>query len=229
MTADRNAATLELVGGSLCLDFTNTVNSWLETKRDYLATYEDFLAWAEHAGAISSADRSALAERAVADPGAADAALSAARDRRAEICHVLGGVSDGDVPADELASLMAAHADSLAEASYEGGSDGFRPAWRVADELAAPLLPITNDAGSLLLSAEVSRVRTCPSCGWLFLDRSRNGRRRWCSMETCGSRTKMRRYRRKRGARTAVTPAGADPGERPSGLRGARTGAAPRP
>ncbi|MFD0480100.1 CGNR zinc finger domain-containing protein [Nonomuraea thailandensis] len=34
----------------------------------------------------------------------------------------------------------------------------------------------------------------CPSCGWLFLDTTRNGSRRWCSMAMCGSQVKSRRY-----------------------------------
>jgi predicted RNA-binding Zn ribbon-like protein len=38
--------------------------------------------------------------------------------------------------------------------------------------------------------------RHCCLCGWLFVDRSRNGNRRWCDMRTCGSRDKMRRYYR---------------------------------
>jgi predicted RNA-binding Zn ribbon-like protein len=63
---------------------------------------------------------------------------------------------------------------------------------------------VAADAVALLGDAErLSRVRHCPGhdCGWLFLDTS--GRRRWCSMETCGSRAKMKRlYERKRaGAR----------------------------
>ncbi|WP_344746998.1 CGNR zinc finger domain-containing protein [Streptosporangium vulgare] len=37
-------------------------------------------------------------------------------------------------------------------------------------------------------------MHACPSCYWLFLDTSKNGRRRWCSMTTCGSRDKARRY-----------------------------------
>jgi predicted RNA-binding Zn ribbon-like protein len=201
VTTIRTAASLELVGGSICLDFTNTVNSWLETKRDFLASYEDVLAWAERVGAISPADRVTLSARAAADPVAADRALNAARERRAQICHVLGGVSDGAVPADELAALMAAHSASLAVARFEAGPTGYRPAWSHESDLERPLLPITYDAGVLLLSPEVARVRTCPSCGWLFIDRSRNGRRRWCSMDTCGSRTKMRRYRRARAGR----------------------------
>ena len=46
-------------------------------------------------------------------------------------------------------------------------------------------------------------VKECPGagdCGWLFYDTSRNGARRWCSMEGCGSGVKMRRhYARQRG------------------------------
>ncbi|MGH3132366.1 MAG: CGNR zinc finger domain-containing protein [Gaiellaceae bacterium] len=48
----------------------------------------------------------------------------------------------------------------------------------------------------------MDRVKECPGagdCGWLFYDTSRNGTRRWCSMEGCGSRVKMRRqYARRR-------------------------------
>ncbi|TIU06903.1 MAG: CGNR zinc finger domain-containing protein, partial [Mesorhizobium sp.] len=36
---------------------------------------------------------------------------------------------------------------------------------------------------------------SCPRCGWLFLDTSRGGKRRWCSMRTCGNREKVSRHR----------------------------------
>jgi predicted RNA-binding Zn ribbon-like protein len=38
-------------------------------------------------------------------------------------------------------------------------------------------------------------VKLCAQCSWLFVDRSRNGSRRWCSMGECGAQVKMRRYR----------------------------------
>jgi predicted RNA-binding Zn ribbon-like protein len=42
-------------------------------------------------------------------------------------------------------------------------------------------------------------VRECPgpNCGWLFLDTSKAGRRRWCSDESCGSRSRVKRFRAK--------------------------------
>ena len=65
------------------------------------------------------------------------------------------------------------------------------------DDLARPLWPVARSAVELLTLGDLARVRECPGagdCGWLFYDTSRNGSRRWCSMEGCGSRVKMRRH-----------------------------------
>ena len=65
-----------------------------------------------------------------------------------------------------------------------------------------PIWPVALSAAELLMLGDLGRVEECPGsdgCGWLFFDSSKNGRRRWCSMEGCGSRDKMRRlYARKR-------------------------------
>jgi len=55
-------------------------------------------------------------------------------------------------------------------------------------------LPVVVSAIELLTSPDLGRVKMCPAarCAWLFLDDSRNGSRRWCSMETCGNRAKAR-------------------------------------
>jgi predicted RNA-binding Zn ribbon-like protein len=66
-------------------------------------------------------------------------------------------------------------------------------------------------AAGLITSEEVRRLRTCanPDCGWLFLDTTKNGLRKWCSMSDCGGRAKSKRYYesqkklQKRGVRAA--------------------------
>ena len=60
----------------------------------------------------------------------------------------------------------------------------------------ALLAPVLWTAGDLLAGARLDRVRRCanPECGWLFLDDSRAGKRRWCSMQSCGNRAKARRH-----------------------------------
>jgi predicted RNA-binding Zn ribbon-like protein len=42
-------------------------------------------------------------------------------------------------------------------------------------------------------------VREClgPNCGWLFIDTSRGGQRRWCSDRSCGTHARVRRFRAK--------------------------------
>lgn len=68
------------------------------------------------------------------------------------------------------------------------------------------LWPVARSAAELLTSPDAQRVRECAlrSCSWLFVDRSRNRRRRWCDMKTCGNRAKARRhYRRKQKSRAA--------------------------
>jgi len=68
----------------------------------------------------------------------------------------------------------------------------------------APLWPIARSAAELLASEQVHFIRNCSSktCQWLFLDTSKNHRRRWCDMKLCGNRAKVRRFytRKKKGA-----------------------------
>ena len=56
---------------------------------------------------------------------------------------------------------------------------------------------LRDRAVALLESKILGRVKRCPGsgdCGWLFLDGSKNASRRWCSMEGCGNRAKVRRF-----------------------------------
>ena len=65
----------------------------------------------------------------------------------------------------------------------------------------ALLVAIARDAVALFGGTEAGRVRVCASetCGLLFVDRSRPGQRRWCSMQRCGNIAKVRSHRAKDG------------------------------
>jgi predicted RNA-binding Zn ribbon-like protein len=68
-------------------------------------------------------------------------------------------------------------------------------------EPLARLAPLALAAARLIETAAPDRVRTCAAedCGRWFLDVSRGGRRRWCSMDTCGNRAKAARWRARHG------------------------------
>jgi predicted RNA-binding Zn ribbon-like protein len=73
----------------------------------------------------------------------------------------------------------------------------------------ALLIPdrVAHAAVDLLCETDLTHLAMCPAeeggCGWVFLDRSRNRSRRWCTMEACGSFAKARRLtERRRAARS---------------------------
>jgi predicted RNA-binding Zn ribbon-like protein len=106
--------------------------------------------------------------------------------------------------AADLVALSQALARTPARTMVAQVPDGY--AWRVppAEPVAGALLtPILWSAGDLLVSRRLERVRQCANsqCRWLFLDDSKSGNRRWCSMSACGNRAKAHRHylRRKPG------------------------------
>ncbi|MGW7236781.1 CGNR zinc finger domain-containing protein [Streptomyces sp. NPDC054804] len=65
---------------------------------------------------------------------------------------------------------------------------------------SAPLLSrIAAAVATALVEGTWMRLKACEAdtCHWAYYDRSPAGRGRWCSMQVCGARAKMRRYRAK--------------------------------
>jgi len=69
----------------------------------------------------------------------------------------------------------------------------------VGDAFAGLVIPVVESAADALTLGELSRVRRCadPRCQRVFFDNTKNGRRRWCDMSTCGNRAKAARHREK--------------------------------
>jgi predicted RNA-binding Zn ribbon-like protein len=142
--------------------------------------------------------RAALEEWVRAHPGADQALFSetiAIRESIYRILHALAGASDP--PPVDLAAFNRALAASPQRKSIERTKNGF--GWRV--ETASPtvatlLAPVLWSAGALLTGPQLAQIRECANdeCLWLFVDDSRNGSRRWCSMQSCGNRAKARRH-----------------------------------
>ncbi|MGW6283200.1 CGNR zinc finger domain-containing protein [Kribbella sp. NPDC055071] len=69
--------------------------------------------------------------------------------------------------------------------------------WQAEDPVSAVLALVARDALDLVTSPLLDRIRDCanPDCGAIFLDNSRPGTRRWCSMDTCGNLSKKATFR----------------------------------
>jgi predicted RNA-binding Zn ribbon-like protein len=98
--------------------------------------------------------------------------------------------------------LNRALADALPHRRVVQSGRGFSFGWDGSDDLRRMLWPVALSAAELLAGDHPSPVKRCEmweagGCGWLFVDESRNGSRRWCSMKDCGNRAKARRHYRK--------------------------------
>jgi predicted RNA-binding Zn ribbon-like protein len=195
----------EFDAGRLCLDFANTIGDRpaLPPRAEELHSYADLVAWSEAAGIISG-DDAAEYERAARHPSEVDAAFADAITLREAIYRVFAAVAaDAEPPADDLATVNAAITDAIGHARLAPAEGHFRWVWeRNPSALGSMLWPVAWSVAELLTAEEVHRVHECagPDCSWLFLDMSKNGSRRWCSMETCGNRAKARRHRERQHA-----------------------------
>ena len=147
----------------------------------------------------SSAQPSHPAGRsATVEAGAVVRRAAALRDA---LNDTFGAVVDGR-PVDEAwARLRPFAVDALARMHLAAD---LSPEWD-GTALDAPLWPVADAAHRLLRSADdLARLKRCAGCPWLFLDRSRNGSRRWCAMGDCGTHEKIRRYVTKRSQRRSV-------------------------
>lgn len=228
---------LPLVAGHPALDLVNTVEPRLPAAvmvagasttagvtpaspvHDHLAAPADLLVWARHAGLVDPAEADAEAQAWSADPRRAARSLAGVRSVREALVAVLAervGEDPGLDPVPErLAELHAAWVAAAGRSSLRAAPDGgdrlelrigARAGWTVLDRVAASAVDVLTGIG-------LEALRACPreegGCGWVFLDRSRAGSRRWCVMADCGAKAKARRLAdRRRAQRRAARPQG---------------------
>ena len=164
-----------LTGEPLALDLLNT--QWLPsgTPVDLLVTPAGTRAWLAAAGVPASPVRQTTK------------ALVLAREAIREVVSGQGGA----VALDQLNAVLShGHLRLSIEPPVNPRQtlEVDDPAWRPAVMAAANLLE--------LLAQAPDRIRHCqnPGCVLWFFDTTRNGTRRWCSMEVCGNRAKARRH-----------------------------------
>jgi len=197
------AGSLALVGGIACLNFANT-SSGRGTSRhlEHLRSYDLLLTWTEHAGLLTPAQRQSLSDLAALQPAAAARVLRQALGLREAIYATAEALAHRTTPAaTELLTLNQLLSRAMSQATIRPDASGFAWDWSDAEPaLDRPLWPIARSAAELLTGPAHEHVKQCPGahCGWVFLDLTKNHRRRWCEMEVCGSRAKVRRYRERR-------------------------------
>lgn len=129
--------------------------------------------------------------------------------RRYRLAHTLAGLTglgwadgEGHAPAGRanpaLRRMQLAYLEALAHGQLASDTDGCAWRWDSGGGLLAPLWPIVAAAVELLTNGPAGHIKPCHACWFLFIDHSKNGSRRWCSMEDCGKAAKIARYLQRR-------------------------------
>lgn len=197
--------TFFFVGDALCLDLLNTVAQGA----DLLADFASFTRWLTQAGILSGEEARVVGTR-WGSSAEGTSVLAAVKTLRETLREAVEAVMAGEsVPTKALKALNALLARSPARAELVRGVEGrvlkrFRLDWQEPADLLAP---VAESAADLFSAADPALVRKCASreCTLTFLDRTKNHRRRWCSMAVCGNRAKVAAHRARRKGK------GADP------------------
>lgn len=190
-------AEMDLAGGVACLDFVNTgLNDELPVER--LHSYTDLLILIDRLSLLDLDTLATLKWLAEQDSGQAERVLLKAREVRQAMLLVFAALAKGQLD-QATAEVLAPFNDHIKEAFGERGfftqKDRLEFGWKPArQELMQAVWVFSWSAYDLLTTKDQHLIKQCGACAWFFLDETKNHRRKWCDMQTCGTNQKARRY-----------------------------------
>jgi predicted RNA-binding Zn ribbon-like protein len=200
MKENRQIPEIRLDGGNLSLDFVNTIHDrYEEPLEDYLHNYLDLITWANFADAINSSQKKRLLHLSRKNQGEADRVYKDSVQLREAVYQcVVNLISRDEVPPVNMQVINQWLSKAFSSLELTQSDNDFALDWKAENfGLESVLWPIIRSFADLVTSDDRDRIKQCSNCGWVFVDRSKNKSRRWCSMETCGNRVKAQRYANK--------------------------------
>jgi predicted RNA-binding Zn ribbon-like protein len=184
------------VGNQLIVDFVNTLPVIDGRPVELLPDAGTLARWLVAAGLCAHSP----AEAWKAVPSASQARdMKALRAFREVVRSELFSLENGSGVTADFVQILNEHLKrhpTVSCLAVEGGSIAkrrhFRPQ-RPADTFG----PLAEDMAQVLTDRDPKRVRKCSSCAVHFVDTSKKGTRRWCSMAMCGNRSKVAAYARR--------------------------------
>lgn len=192
------------------VEFVNTVGGRTHSTpvryvvdRERMHSIGDLFEWAARTEIVTAAERRRLLEAARSQPRAAAALFERALRFREALYRIFKAVIDARRPdTGDLDLLNRELRNARAHERLRTRDGRLALDWHERDSLDFPLHVVARSAADLLTSERSSRLKQCggESCGWLFIDTTRNRSRQWCDMRDCGNLAKVRRFRERRKA-----------------------------
>jgi len=195
----KHSGNLTLLGGKCCLDFINTLD-WRGKDRpvEYLNDYSDVVRWAAYVHILTPKQAKKWINQADKHKTLAKKAFVSSIELRELLYRIFISVEEGITIEKQLLNNLNRYLQKVSEGlALESLQQDFQ---LVADvnpaNLTSLLNPLVWEAVTLLISPDRFRIKSCgdKTCGWMFLDTSKNKSRQWCDMKSCGNRAKARKF-----------------------------------
>ncbi|MCR9213872.1 MAG: CGNR zinc finger domain-containing protein [Proteobacteria bacterium] len=192
-----NAEGFYTLGGRLAIDFANSHERHGHEK-DGLGSFEDLLNFLKSHKQLHEDEASDLHMFLFQNPERCHSVVEALVGLRGKFRNVLDQVANGwPVDPDFLHEINSRLEGFKSHLKVEPAEDGMELKTVISEQGPEKLaFPILRDIADFLASDHVEKTKSCAGddCGLYFVNLSRNGRRRWCSMSTCGNRAKVNAY-----------------------------------
>lgn len=188
-----NIEEIRFDGGTLCLNYINTIHSRFEKPWiDYIQSVNDLIQWAYKIKVIDSDTMKTLKKAILGKTNKVNIFFTEAINLREILYKMFLCVArQKKILKNDLHDFNNLLSQYFSHLKVTYSSTGYEEIWDYPENsLSRITAPILKDAYDLLLFGKQNRIKECPNCGWLFYDLSKNGTRRWCSMKTCGSNVK---------------------------------------
>ncbi len=185
------------VGGRTAVDFANSSQRFGKDGEG-LEKLEELLSFLKSMGHLHEEDASNYHMYLFQNPERCAKTMELLREVRARFLAILGQASSGWPVDPSFAAELNDHLEGFKTHLKIEAVDGEMTLKTQLSEQGPEqlLYPIFKDIAEFMVSDQIEKVRQCASdtCDLFFVNQSRNGRRRWCSMSTCGNRAKVNAY-----------------------------------
>lgn len=202
-------AEMDLAGGAACLDLVNTSLEF-DAPVERLHSYRDLLLLTRRLSLLDEDTLAALERLAEEDPRQAERALLKAREVRQSMLLVFTALARGPLKqatAQDLNRFNGHIQEALGKRGFRLKGDKLEMGWENPQkDLLQAVWVFSFSAYAVLTTHDYKLIKQCGGCSWFFLDETKNHRRKWCDMQTCGTNEKARRYyqRKKQASASSV-------------------------
>jgi predicted RNA-binding Zn ribbon-like protein len=181
-----------------CCNFVNTVYSWKsDDNYDFLEDYHHFIDWCFKLSVANAGYLNRLRAAAKRKPEEARRVMEEIRATRSLIHAFISAVTKQDQIKIQklLVNINPLLTEAWSNTRLDFNGYRFTSSHKVKPlHLKSPLWIIMTSLNDLLTGMDITRMKECPTCGWVFYDETKNGKRKWCNPSNCGTQDKMSRY-----------------------------------